>query len=231
MEWLNNMYAGYVNMWRSTNVKAGTPTWTQISTFSGSSTIRTLAMAPSNSDVLYVGRANSTERFLKTTNASAGTPTWTNLTGNLPVNNNIKSIAIDFADENHLFISIGNDIYESIDGGLNWTNFSGSLPNISLNTIVIDASSPTDAMYVGQDVGVYYRDNTMADWSLYATGLPNVEITELEIYQNPTECKSMLFASLLNLLTFCTTSPQDQKERLAIRDILPFSLMHGMKQH
>ena len=191
----NNMYAGFVNMWRTTNVKAGTPTWTQISSFGGSSTIRTLAMAPSNSDVLYIGRASSSERFLKTTNASGGTPTWTNLTGNLPVNNNVKSIAIDYADENHVFIAIGNDIYESTDGGLNWTNYSGSLPNISLNTIVIDANSPTEAMYVGHDVGVYYRDNTMADWQLYATGLPNVEITELEIYQNPTECKSKLFAS------------------------------------
>lgn len=191
----NNMYAGYANVWRSTDVKAGTPTWTQISSFSGSNTVRTMAMAPSNSDVLYVGRANSSERFLKTTNASAGTPTWTNLTGNLPVNSQLKAIAIDFTDENHLFISIGNDIYESTDGGLNWTNYSGSLPNISLNTIVIDSNSPTDAMYVGHDVGVYYRDNTMADWSLYSTGLPNVEITELEIYQNPSECRSKLYAS------------------------------------
>ena len=119
----------------------------------------------------------------------------TNLTGNLPVNSNLKSIAIDYTDENHLFIAINNDIYESTDGGLNWTNYSGTLPNISLNTIVIDANSTIDAMYVGQDVGVYYRDNTMADWSLYSTGMPNVEITELEIYQNPSECKSKLYAS------------------------------------
>ncbi|MCR9171336.1 MAG: T9SS type A sorting domain-containing protein [bacterium] len=191
----NNMFAGYRNVWRSTDVKAGTPTWTQISTFTGTSTIRTLAMAPSNSNVLYVGRSNSSERFLKTTNASAGTPTWTNLTGNLPVNSNVKAIAIDYTDENHLFIAIGNDIYESTDGGLNWTNYSGTLPNISLNTIVIDENSSLDAMYVGHDVGVYYRDNTMADWTLYSSGLPNVEITELEIYQNPTECKSKLYAS------------------------------------
>lgn len=191
----NNMYAGYRNVWRSTDVKAGTPTWSQISTFTGTSTIRTLGMAPSNSDVLYVVRSNSSERFLKTTNASAGTPTWTNLTANLPTNNNLTSIAIDYTDEDHLFIAINNDIYESTDGGLNWTNYSGSLPNISLNTIVIDQNSSIDAMYVGQDVGVYYRDNTLADWQLYATGMPNVEITELEIYQNPTECKSKLYAS------------------------------------
>lgn len=191
----NTMYGGYRNVWRSTNVKAGSPAWTSISSFTGTSTLRSMAVAPSNSNVLYVGRSNSAQRFLKTTNATAGTPTWTNLTANLPTNNNIKSIAIDYTDENHLFISIGNDIYESTDGGLNWINYSGTLPNISLNTIVIDANSPTEAMYVGMDVGIYYRDNTLGDWSIYATGMPNVEITELEIYQNPSECKSMLFAA------------------------------------
>ena len=191
----NSMYGGYQNVWRSTNVKAATPTWTQISVFTGTSTLRTMAMAPSNGDVLYVGRANSTERFLKSTNATAGSPTWTNLTANLPVNSNLRSIAIDPTDEDHLFISINNDIYESVDGGLNWTNYSGTLPNISLNTIVIDANSSIDAMYVGMDVGIYYRDNTLGDWQLYATGIPNVEITELEIYQNPTECRSKLFAA------------------------------------
>jgi PKD repeat protein len=154
-----------------------------------------LAIAPSNSNVMYASRSNGSGRFYKTTNALAGTPTWTSLHTNLPVNSNVKAIAIDHTDENHVFIAIGNDIYESTDGGLNWTNFSGTLPNISLNTIVIDENSALDAMYVGHDVGVYYRDNTMGDWTLYATGLPNVEITELEIYQNPTECKSKLYAS------------------------------------
>ncbi|GAB5416837.1 MAG: T9SS type A sorting domain-containing protein [Crocinitomicaceae bacterium] len=192
------MYAGYDNVWRSDDVKspaANAIVWTQISSFSTTSDIRVMSVAPSNSDVLYIGKGNSTERFLKSTNATAGSPTWTNLTANLPVNSNLKSIAIDPTDEDHLFIAISNDIYESTDGGLNWTNYSGTLPNISLNTIVIDANGTIDAMYVGMDVGIYYRDNTMADWSLYATGIPNVEITELEIYQNANECKSKLYAS------------------------------------
>lgn len=188
------MYAGYANVWRSNDIKT-TATWTQVSSFTGTSTIRTMAMAPSNSDVLYVGRSSSTERFLRTTNASAGSPTWTNLTANLPVNANLNSIAIDPLDPTHLFIAIGNEIYESTTSGTSWTTYSGTLPNISLNTIVIDHSSTLEAMYVGMDVGVYYRDNTMADWSLYSTGIPNVEITELEIYQNPTECKSKLYAA------------------------------------
>lgn len=191
----NTMYAGYDNVWRSTDVKAGTPTWTVISSFTGTSNMTALAVAPSNSDVLYASRSLNGERFWKTTNATAGTPTWTNLSASLPVNSTAKDIAVDPTDPNHLFIALNNDIYESTDGGLNWSNFSGTLPNISLNTIAIDHDSPIEAMYVGMDVGVYYRDNTMADWSLYSTGIPNVEVTELEIYRNTAECKSKLYAA------------------------------------
>ncbi len=191
----NRMFAGFDNVWRSDNVKAGTPTWTQISSFTGTSNMVDVAVAPSNSDVVYASRSYNGERFWRSTNATAGSPTWTNLSASLPVNSTPRDIEIDAADPNHLFIAIDFDIYESTNGGGSWTNVSGTLPNISLNTIIIDDDSPIGAMYVGMDVGVYYRDNTMGDWVQYASGLPNVEITELEIYQNATECKSKLMAS------------------------------------
>lgn len=190
----NIMYAGFDNIWKNASVRAGN-TWTQISTFAGTSNARDLAIAPSNSDVMYVSKTVGGERLYRTTNASAATPTWTNLSANLPVNSSPKDIEIDPTDPNHLFIALVNDIFESTDGGNSWTNFSGSLPNISLNTIVIDHDSPVEAMYVGMDVGIYYRDNNQTDWTLYDTGMPNVEVSELEIYRNPNECKSKIYAS------------------------------------
>ncbi len=188
----NTMFAGYDNVWKNTAVRTGT-TWTQISSFGGTSNITDLAFAPSNSNVMYVSR-EGTDKFYSTNNALAGSPTWTNLTGSLPVALTPKDIEIDPADPTHLFIALGNDIYESTNSGSSWTNFSGTLPNISLNTIVIDKDSSVKAMYVGMDVGVYYRDNTMSDWSPYSTGLANVEITELEIHYNNVECKSTIYA-------------------------------------
>ncbi|MBF03369.1 MAG: hypothetical protein CMP76_08750 [Flavobacterium sp.] len=189
----NRMFAGYDNIWRNDAVKTGT-TWTQISSFGGTSNITDLAIAPSNSNIMYVARSAS-DRFYSTTNALAATPTWTDLTANLPVASTPKDIEIDPIDANHLFIALGNDIYESTNAGLNWTNISGTLPNISLNTIVIDSGSSVAAMYVGMDVGVYYKDNTLSDWVSYSSGLANLEITELEIYTNATECKSKLYAA------------------------------------
>jgi len=196
------MFAGYDNVWRTDDVKspaANAIVWTKISSFTGGSNITDLANAPSNSDVMYVSRARTGERFFRSNNATGGAPTWTNLDANLPFASTPRDIEIDPTDPTHLFIAIGNDIYESSNSGVSWTNFSGTLPSISANTIVIDKDSPLKAMYAGMDVGVYYRDNTMGDWVLYSTGLPNLEVRELEIHYNATECKSTLYAATYGL--------------------------------
>ncbi|NJM78429.1 MAG: T9SS sorting signal type C domain-containing protein [Flavobacterium sp.] len=190
----NTMFAGYDNIWRNIAVKTGT-TWTQISNFGGTSNIADIAIASSNSNIMYVSRSSSTDRFYRTSNALNATPSWTDLSANLPVASTPKDIEIDPTDPTHLFIALGNDIYESTNSGNTWTNISGSLPNISLNTIVIDKDSPVNAMYVGMDVGVYYKDNNLSDWVAYSTGLAYLEITELEIYSNSADCESKLYAA------------------------------------
>lgn len=182
----NRMFAGFKNVWRNDAVRTGT-VWTSISSFGTTANIVDLAIAPSNSDVIYVSRDGS--EFFRSNNALAGSPTWTTLSGNLPAGGNVKDIEIDPTDPTHLFISMGSNIYESTDSGLNWADVSGTLPNISLNTIIIDVESPVEAMYVGMDVGVYYKDNTLSDWVAYSTGIPNVEVTELEIHYNDLNVK------------------------------------------
>lgn len=190
------MLVGYDNVWRSNDVKtpaAGAIVWQKISAFSGTSNIRSIEIAPSNSDVVYVSRYDN--NLYRSINATAANPTWTNLGGSLPVTNEPIDIEIDPADPTHLFIALNNNIYESTNSGGAWNDISGSLPNISLNTIVIDKNSPVDAMYVGMDVGVYYKDNTLADWIPYFTNLPNLEITELEIQYGAAACNSKLYGA------------------------------------
>ena len=190
---VNRMFAGYKDVWRSDNVKAATPTWSTISSFSGTSNIRDLAIAPSNSSVMYVSRSGSA--FYRSNDATVANPTWTNLSAGLPTSITPADIEIDPTDPTHLFIALGNKIYESTDSGVSWTDVSGTLPSISLNTIVIDKNSPVEAMYVGMDAGVYYKDNNLADWVAYDFGLPAIEITELEIYEGLANCKGTLYAA------------------------------------
>ncbi len=187
------LYAGYDDVWRTDNVKAGTPSWSKISSFSGSNNIRDVAIAPSNSSVMYVSRYG--DEFYRSDNATVASPTWTDLSGALPGSSSPKDIEIDPTDASHLYIAFLNDIYESTNSGASWTNVSGTLPNISLNTIVIDPNGPTEGMYVGMDVGVYYDDNVLSDWTAYNSGLPAIEIRELEIHNGATNCKGTLYAS------------------------------------
>lgn len=188
----NRMFAGFDNVWRNDAVRTGTA-WTRISNFASTSNIRDIAIAPSNSNVVYISKYDNS--FRVSNNALAASPTWTNRAASLPVNNEPLDIEIDPTDPQHVFIALNRRIYESTNGGISWTNISGTLPDINLNTIVIDKDSPVEAMYVGMDVGIYYRDNTLSDWVPYSTGMPNVEITELEIHYNGAECRSFLYAA------------------------------------
>ena len=74
-----NLYVGYQDVWRSTN--QGT-SWTKISNWAGN-TIRSIAVAPSNSNYIYA----ATQSILnKTTN---GGTSWTDITSGLPVGSSL----------------------------------------------------------------------------------------------------------------------------------------------
>ena len=186
------LYVGMKNVWRTTDVKAGTPSFTQISAI-GNTNLRDMAISPASSDRMLT--SNNDGFFFRTTNLSTTSPTWDNITGNLLSGSIVKDIAYHPTNPDIVFITQGNNIYRSLDNGASWADFSGTLPNISANAIVFDKDSPNEAMYLGMDVGVYYRDNTLADWQLFMTGLPNVEITDLEIHADADECRSLLYAS------------------------------------
>ncbi len=192
----NSMFVGYQNIWRTINLKSVNETdisWLKISNFSGTSKIRDLAIAPSNSNVIYVSRYDN--KLYRTDNGNSSNPVWVDLGSNLPISNEPLDIEIDITDSTHLFIALNNNIYESFDSGNTWVDISGSLPNISLNTIVLDNTSSIHAMYVGMDLGVYYKDDNQSDWSPYSEGLSNVEITELEIQYGNEQCDNNLYAA------------------------------------
>src|SRR5207302_10215351 len=55
----NTMLAGGSNLWRSVNVKAGSPSWTNVMVNPGNgSFISAIAVAPGNSDIIWPGFNN-----------------------------------------------------------------------------------------------------------------------------------------------------------------------------
>ncbi|MCZ2355244.1 MAG: PKD domain-containing protein, partial [Bacteroidia bacterium] len=175
------IYGGYQDVWKTTNSTATSPTWAKISNnLTGGDDILALAVAPSNSSVIYAAESNA---IYKTTN---GGTSWSSVTSGLPVSSAIINyIAISNTDPNVVFVvfggfSSGNKVFKSTNGGSTWTNYSTGLLNVPVNCIVYQNSS-NDAVYVGTDFGVYYRDNSLSSWVSYNTGLPNVIVDDLEI--------------------------------------------------
>jgi PKD repeat protein len=175
------MYAGYAQIWKTTNFTATPITWTQAGTIPGSGNFMSIAVAPSNNQVIYAARTTTIYR------SADGGATWTSIATGLPTASaQITYIAVSPTNPDQLWVtfsgySSGNKIFTSTNGGTSWANFSTGLPNLPTNCVVYENGS-NDRLYVGTDVGVYVRDNSMTGWTSYFTGLPNVIVSELEIY-------------------------------------------------
>ncbi|MDA8693443.1 PKD domain-containing protein, partial [Saprospiraceae bacterium] len=182
----NTIFIGYQNIWRSDNVKTASTsavTWSNITNETTTETVRVIEHSPVNSNILYYSRPGTLYRI---DNAMATSATIINLTPFLPTTGDPTDLEAHPTDENILYMTLSNKVYQSNDKGMSWTDITGPsvLPNISINCIVYAKDTP-DGLYVGTDAGIYYREQGDTDWSDFFNGLPlNSEITELEIYNN-----------------------------------------------
>jgi photosystem II stability/assembly factor-like uncharacterized protein/PKD repeat protein len=172
----NCMFAGYKNVWRSVNVKTGSPvSWTAISTGENSNCI-VLEQSSANLNILYVVRSGSLKR---TDNANDGTVTWT--TCALPGGYTPTDLESHPTNADIIYATAQYGVYKSIDRGATWTNISGTLPAIYTNCLVYDKNS-SEGIYVGNETAIYYKDASLSDWIPFSSGLPVVDVRELEIY-------------------------------------------------
>ena len=156
--------------------------------------IRTMAIAPSNTQVLF---AASRYNIWKTVN---GGTSWTEITGTLPVaSGSITYITVKNDDASTLWITMSgygnNNVFQSSNGGTTWTNMSTGLPQVPAFTIVQNKQSTSEVqLYAGTELGVYFKKGT-ANWIPYNTNLPNVKIGELEIYYAASPANSKIRAA------------------------------------
>jgi photosystem II stability/assembly factor-like uncharacterized protein len=176
----STIVAGYADVYKSTNRGNA---WTKISTnLTGSSTnyLRSIAIAPSNSNVIY---AATYYNIWKTTNGGSN---WITVKNGLPSSSALTYICVHPTDPNIVWITYsgydaGKKIYKTIDGGTSWTNISGTLPNLPVNCIVHEKNSIKNNLYIGTDVGIFVRNDAFGDWVYFSRNLPNVPVAELEI--------------------------------------------------
>ncbi|MCX6266592.1 MAG: PKD domain-containing protein [Bacteroidetes bacterium] len=177
------MFAGYKNIWRSSNVTSGTVSWAKISdnlAGSNSSDMAVIEQSSANPTVFYAARSD--RKLFRSDNCLINSPSWYDLSEYLPYSGTPTDILSHPTDENIVYITMGTGVYKSVNKGFSWTNITGNLPSIQKNTIVFYRNAP-EGLYVGTDAGVYYKDQTTTGWIPFNLGLPaNGRVTELEIY-------------------------------------------------
>ncbi|MCX6304113.1 MAG: GEVED domain-containing protein [Bacteroidetes bacterium] len=184
------LYAGYADVWKTTN--SGT-SWTQISTMNTSNKIRSMAIAASNTQVLYVADPVTMWKTID------GGTSWTNITAGLPVStNDITYISVKADDPLTVWVAFGeynaSKVYQTTDGGTIWTDISAGLPSIPVMCVIQNKQSTSRVdLYAATDVGVFVKAGT-ADWQMFMSGLPNVLTTELEIYYDANPGNSKIYA-------------------------------------
>ncbi|GAA4114032.1 hypothetical protein GCM10022393_13290 [Aquimarina addita] len=171
----NIIYAGFRDVWKSTNRG---DSWVNITDGDiGFGDCTQIEIAPSNSNYIYVTKSNYVY-YSKDGGATWGqsdqfkysTKTYIAIH---PTNPNIIWVTVGGFNE-------GEKVLKSTDGGVNFTNASGSLPNIPVNCIVYEYES-NNGLYVGTDLGVFYINDDISDWVSYAQNLPNTIVKELAI--------------------------------------------------
>ncbi len=189
------LLAGGGNLWRTTSANQPPLGWSNIRPNGGgcvtanpSNCISAIAVAPGNSDLIYVGQNDGV--IQKTTNGTATTPSWSDVDNNnsknpLP-NRYITRIYVDPGNNNTVYVTLGgysyDNLWKSIDGGNTFASVSGSgatsLPPAPIRGIVRHPRSAL-RLYAGTDVGLYESEDGGATWSASQGGPGDVMIDEV----------------------------------------------------
>ena len=159
---------------------------------SASSNIRSIAVAPSDKNRIYVGTGGG-ELQMSTNYGATWTAIQTGVTS-LPART-IKDIIVHPTNPDIVYVTVSGTgsghVWRCLNatGGAarTWQNRSGAgstaVPDASANSITLDDVDPTNIWYIGTDVGVFMTTDAGATWSNATAplGLPNVRVDDVQV--------------------------------------------------
>ena len=189
----NRILAGGKSLWRSNNVRTPNPaqvSWTAIKQpIASQRTISAIAVAPGNSDFIWVGYDDGSVYF--TTNGTASTPTWSQRDDGLPgrrvtrltIGNatQVNASTTDPEEGMTTYATFGgyksDTVWKTQDNGVFWEPIHNNLPYAPVHSLVISPSN-SNTLYVGTEVGVFASADAGEHWSP-SIGEPNAPVFEL----------------------------------------------------
>ena len=222
----NILYYGTDRVYRTTN-SAGN--WTAISDdltdgIPGTrlGTVTTIAVAPSNSNVIYAGTDDS--HVWVTTDIGT---TWNDISDPLPYRW-VTRVTVDPVDENIIYVTFSGlkwrdpqpHVFRSGDIGATWSDISSNLPDAPVNAFAVD-NNDQSVLYLGNDVGMYVSFNTGDSWEFLGRGIPTVTVGDIKIH--PTE--NFLVAGthgrgMYKINLDLVTGIETQKEEIIVNDFV-----------
>ncbi len=217
----NVFYVGQVNggVWKSDDYGR---TWTPIFDHESSQSIGSIAVAPSDPNIIYVGSGEGLHRpdlsvgngIYKSTDSGK---TWTHL--GLRDGQQIPAIAVDPRDPNRVFAAVlghpygpneERGLFRSTDGGQNWQKIIYKDENTGASDVEIDPTNP-DVMYAslwearegpwednnlvnGTRGGLFKSVDNGNTWKQLKTGLPE-DLSQINVAIAPSDPKR-LYATL-----------------------------------
>jgi len=146
-------------------------------------TITAIAVAPSNSDYIYVGTDDGNIQV-----STIGGIVFTNISDGVP-DRHVTEVAVDHEDENIVYATLSgyrlNDyqphVLKSTNAGQDWEDISGNLPEIPVNDIIIDPEY-NDTYYIANDLGVWFTKDGGENWEILGTSLPTTVVNDLDFH-------------------------------------------------
>lgn len=190
----SRLLAGAMSLWRTNDAKTANddtaltgPTWTEIKPSIGSE-ISCIAIAPDNSDIVWVGHLNGA--IFVTTNATTAQPQWQQVGGGtafgLKIARYCSSIHIAGDTPNTVYVTFaayrngvpGSNVWHTPDGGASWTDIGQALPDAPVHKI---SRHPTNAayLYVGTEIGLFASGDAGVSWAPTNEGPTNAPVYDL----------------------------------------------------
>jgi len=175
------LWSGGRRPWRTTN---GAARWEVAGFGFGSAQISAIAVAPSDSHVVYMGLTDG--RVARTSNALDVTPYWRSDGSGLP-QGWVSSVAVDPANPDVAYCTYSNfgipHVFRTTDRGTSWTSIDGigadGVPEIPVHWLAV---RPCDSrqLFVGTELGVFASDDVGDSWRPVNRGLAHTVVETLD---------------------------------------------------
>lgn len=150
-------------------------------TDAGRDVLSAIAVAGSNTNVIYTGSVQG--RAMVSRN---GGRSWDDITRGLP-DRSITSIAVDPGNPAAAYLTVSGfnsgHVFRTTNAGDTWTDISGSLPDVPANTLLIDPGN-SNTIYLGTDIGVFRSTTRGVDWLSFNQGMPPVVVHDFSADKN-----------------------------------------------